>query len=577
MTTTEIRQKIQANSKRAVLSEAARHEARVRLHSTPTLSRQMSTQAISDYLRWVDELLPNDKYRTFVSLLRFPIPSVELSDQIYTALNKVFDGRNRVYSAEFTSEDAARTAQDWKSTTNFESEFIKKAFKVLKYAFNSVMIVDIPETQNGVRPDPYYYFLPITSVIAWELSEDKAQFEWICFKLEGGNIAYFDNEFYRVYKNDDSHTIGELIKEIAHDIGYCPARYFWDKELNEQYPDIKENPLSKQLGEFDNYVFKAISTRHLDMYASYPIYWGFSVDCDYEYGEDEHRVYCDRGFLRGYDNNYIISGNGIAPCPVCSVNKLNGAGSYIEVDPPSAANDKTDLRDPVGIVEPSINSLEYNRDEVKRLFAHIYRSVTGYGGEVDGKQAINEKQVMAAFEGRADVLKQLKTGFENAQMWLESTIFKIMFGDVFKSVHIDYGTKFYLHSEDTILALYNAAVSSGFDDFILDEIYEQYLETKYKNDEVQKYRAKVMYNLDPYRHMARNEVKDYFKDGLIIDYKEFYLKLNFSTLIARFERENASITAFGENLAFDKKIYKIRESLYNYITVPQEGINGVSN
>ena len=41
-------------------------------------------------------------------------------------------------------------------------------------------------------------------------------------------------------------NIGELLLESRPNLGYCPARFFWDETINLREPDIKINQGSKR-------------------------------------------------------------------------------------------------------------------------------------------------------------------------------------------------------------------------------------------------------------------------------------------------------------------------------------------
>jgi hypothetical protein len=45
---------------------------------------------------------------------------------------------------------------------------------------------------------------------------------------------------------------------------------------------------------------------------------------------------------------------------------------------------------------------------------------------------------------------------------------------------------------------------------------------------------------------------------------DYYIKLNFTDLIGQFERENGSIVHFGKDMAYGKKIERIKRELLVY-------------
>jgi hypothetical protein len=73
----------------------------------------------------------------------------------------------------------------------------------------------------------------------------------------------------------------------------------------------------------------------------------------------------------------------------------------------------------------------------------------------------------------------------------------------------------------------------------------------------------ILAELEPYRHLTRDEMTTLFDKG-IVTADEMRLKLNFNSLIKRFERENTDILTFGSAIPYDRKIEIIRETLDGY-------------
>lgn len=73
----------------------------------------------------------------------------------------------------------------------------------------------------------------------------------------------------------------------------------------------------------------------------------------------------------------------------------------------------------------------------------------------------------------------------------------------------------------------------------------------------------ILADLEPYRHMTRDEVINLF-DKNLISRDELVLKLNFSTFVKRFERENANILEFGTQIPYTEKINKITKRFKEY-------------
>lgn len=543
------------------ITTAVAHERRLRFHAETTLS-SATNFAATDFFNWIDTLIPEDKAFVFKALFRYPVKSVGLTEQVFTALEKVFDGRNPVRDIQFNNPETGQDQKEFFDRIEFQDKWKFEAFERCKTAINSVLVVDLPREQQEARPEPYYYFLDIDNVVAFDTTGDDVRY--MVFHTAPDRLAYFDTDVYQIFILKEAHSteITGIEVDVAHDLGWCPAQFFWTTPINHRQQWQKKAPLTNQLSNLDWWLFHAISKQHLDMYASYPIYWGYQQDCDYE--DTERGLRCESGWLRNDENNYVISreSGSVAHCPVCFKSRLNGAGSFNEVPAPYD-KESADLREPVGVITTDTGSLEYNVAEHKRLGYEIYTNVTGYGGEPVNDQAINEKQVLASFEGRRTVLVNLKKNFERAEKFVVETICKLRYGSSFVSAQIDYGTEFYLYLPEEILEMYSKAKKDGLGDQILNMLQDQYYETKFRNNPGQMQRVKILTALEPFRHLTKTDVRGLYESNLIT-FDEFYLKLNFANLIDRFERENLNIVQFGSEVDFDKKISAIQKTLYSY-------------
>ena len=99
----------------------------------------------------------------------------------------------------------------------------------------------------------------------------------------------------------------------------------------------------------------------------------------------------------------------------------------------------------------------------------------------------------------------------------------------------------------------------------LDALLQQIIETEYRHNPQQMQRMIILADLEPYRHLTRNEVQGLYDKG-IIDMEELLVKINFADFIRRFERENMNIIEFGANIEYPTKIQTIKEVLRQYAT-----------
>lgn len=563
------------------------HQNRLRLHSevvpsTPALAswsyrgRQLAvnqplmhghegiTLALNDFMAMVENLIPKDKFEVFKTLFRFPVITNEVLAVCYDKLSRIFDGRDPAFSYQFANTEL-RDDWEWYRQEKLGEQNIwqSKGWDFFKTQINSVLIVDLPQEQEaGDRyPQPYFYWLPIMDVIDYKADPQSGAMEWIMFRQDGDKIAVIDDASYRIFNSKDG-TIGELESEAAHDLGYCPARFFWNEPVSLDKPDIKESPVTKELDRLDWYLFFAISKRQLDTYGNYPIYWGYEQSCDFH--NDETGDYCDGGFLKDKQGHWHYDNNGImVPCPVCSQKRLVGAGSYIEVPVPHVDEGQPDLGQPVGMLAVDSESLKYNQEEEKRLRTDLITAIVGTNEEVTTRDALNEQQIKANFESQSTVLKRVKKGFEEAQKFVDDTCCRLRYGKAFLSSSINYGTEFYLFSSDELRERYKKAKEAGMSEADLDALLQQIIETEYRHNPQMMQRMIILSDLEPYRHLTRNEVQGLYEKSLI-PVEDLLIKFNFADFIKRFERENMNIIEFGAETDYDKKISTIKEQLKAY-------------
>lgn len=563
----QIKQILQRPSKKQIINKASLMQKRLRFHTETNIAVSDINQPTTLFLDWVSHLLPKDKYNIFLHLFKYPLPTPAVAEDVYRELERVFYSRNSSSSYQFTDSEIAEDWQNFRRSNLNEPEIWKTVgWKRMQVSPNSILIVDLPTQQNTLRPEPYFYWLEIEDVIDYE-TPDGTTISWIVFKQPENKIAVFDDVSIRVYQLNEKNEISGLVSEAIHNLGFCPARFFWTTQLNEKNRELKKNPITKELSNLDWYLFFSISKQHLDLYAPYPIYSAYEADCHYE--NNETGDYCDGGFLRNSKGDWKFLADGtLEKCPCCGNKRIAGPGSFLEVPVPNVSEGIADLRNPVQITTIDKDSLDYNVDECVRLRNDIIISVVGSGGTVSEKEAINETQVAANFESKTSVLNALKTNFEQAQKFVEDTICKLRYGEAFISSSISWGTEFYVFTVKELYDKYKQAKDNGASEAELDAISQQIIEVEYRNNPLVMQRMIILKQLEPYPHKTQNEVITLFDKGLL-DKNKVILKLNFSSYIDRFERENINIIAFGANLSLRDKVNTIYKKLLEYVTEEQ--------
>ena len=574
----EIKEKITKNSKAATLSLAKMHQMRLQFHvvkRVTTFNSPYISIPLTQFFAMAENILPHDKFVLFKTLFRYPIKTNEITETCFDKLSRIFDGRNPSFNYQFADASQRDDWEEYRFKNLHEPEVWQtKGWDFFKSEINSVLIVDIAREQTSEWPEPYFYWLPIYDVITYEADPTSGVMKFIVFRRKD-KIVVIDDASYRVW-DDRKHT-GNITDvpeyEAPHDLGYCPARFFWNEPLSLDNPDVKASPLSKELEALDWFEFFHISKRQLDLMGAYPILSGYEQACDFSNADNGD--YCDGGFLKDKQGHYRFDAAGaLMRCPKCGNKRIVGAGSFVEIPVPNEQEGQPDLRNPVQLLQVDRNSLDYNVEEEKRLREDIITAVVGQDEIVTDRDAFNEQQVRANFESVTTVLNRVKKGFEAAWEWVDTTICLLRYGRYFLSARVNLGTEFYLYTPDELRAKYKAAKDAGVSEGELDALQNQIIETEYRSDPQQLRRMLTLAELEPYRHLSRQEAVDLREDGLISE-QDLRIKLNFPNFVRRFERENINILEFGSALDYRKKIDIISSEFRKYAD-EQKAASGIT-
>lgn len=563
----EIRKRITENKNADALTRAKLHQMRIKFHTVKRITAFNSPYIsipLTQFLAMVENILPHDKFVLFKALFRYPIKTNEITAVCFDKLSRIFDGRNPAFNYQFVN---AAQKDDWEqyrqTKLNEPAVWSTKGWEFFKSEINSVLIVDVAREQTTEKPEPYFYWLPIDDVITYKADPTTGVMDFIVFRRRD-EIVVLDDTSYRVW-DDEKHTgqiKGDPKVEAPHDLGYCPARFFWNESISLEDPDVKASPLSGELESLDWFEFFHISKRQLDLFGAYPILSGYEQSCDFSNAENGD--YCDGGFLRDKQGRYRLDMAGLLlRCPKCGNKRIIGAGSFVEIPVPNEAENQPDLRNPVQLLTVDRDALDYNVDEQKRLREEIITAVVGQDEIVTNRDAFNEQQVQANFESVTTVLNRVKRGFEDAQTWVDETVCRLRYGNYFLSARINYGTEFYLYSPDELRQRYKAAKDAGMSESELDLLNNQILETEYRNDPTQLRRMQLLAELEPFRHLSRQEVSELY-DKNLVSVEDLRIKLNFPNFVRRFERENTNILDFGAEIPYKRKIEIITGEFRKY-------------
>jgi hypothetical protein len=559
VTQSELKLLLEKPKNRRAIEEAKKREELIRFHSQVNFSEFENTYALRDFLDLFLKGIVTEyhQYNLYRLMLQFPVDTNPLMSEVYGALWKIFEGKDPVYNSEFLTPTAEDDWKQYREEWDLEKFWQHMAWHEFMCYPESFIVVDIASEQTTTLPEPYPYFLKIRDVIDYDHKDSPGEWEelkYLIFRIDPTHIAFFDITSYQVFETKENST--DLVKETLnnpHGLGICPATKLVHGE----------HPVSRFLTKLKKLLFSLLGQDITDFSIANPVWWVYEGDCNFE---DPHtHDTCDGGFMKHEDEYVFGPDRRLMPCPKCQ-GRFRGHGTVLEL--PVPGDNEKGLGVPAGVIVTPVENLEHGAARVKSRTDEIYYGLVGYGSETPNDKAVNKQQVRALQESTEDKLNHLQKTFERAQQRTETTMCQLRYGVSFTSLSVSYGQTHYIDKPEDVLVSYQDARTKGDSDSILDGIYDNYILLKYKNNPEQLQRENILWHLEPFHHRSNSEVREMFRN-FECDFNEYYIKINFSTLIAKFERENMSVLEFASALSFPKKIEAIYKTLESYATTIQ--------
>lgn len=564
LTNEQILQILQDGNKPEELETCREHDIRARFHTQGKIKgRNYSQEYRKDFLEFVGRIINHQKLQVFEHLLTAPVETVEFTEGVFDELTKIFEAQDRYIGYEFTNPELTGDFDTYRQEIGDHLFWQTKGFNLMKTAINSVVILDLP-TEQDVRdrfPRPYYYMLDVQKVKACDVGS-MYKMEYIVFenKYDDKTIHAFDDMFFRTYRRDKGNK-WFLSNEVPHDLGYTPARSFWTTPFEDHSKLQKRGPHSNSLGKLDWLLFLSTSTKHVELYAGFPIDVMYETQCTYMDASGNRceggKVKCSvsdgvGGFVAKYDD-----------CPTCKNKSMLGAGTVLTA-PARATNDDPDLLAGMNRIPADTDSLKYLMDRIESYEATISTNMIGYIPE-SIRQAMNKDQVGSQIESQMNCLAEVRDNFQDIHRFVLETLARLRYGaNALLSITVNYGNKWFIHSVEKLQEQFKSSKENGFANFELSQQFEQLLLTKYKNNPSQLERARTLTAIEPYQNYTIGELLTMSdKFGLNKDFVR--LKLDFNNYVNRFEREFMDIGVFMQFMPFNTKVAFIQEKLLGYV------------
>lgn len=538
----EIKQIVKENRNQKEIALGVEHQQRLRFHIETILNKTDLSDYYLDFKSWLGatgpnepELLAKDKYDRLISLIRAPIQTIELTESIFSRLFRIFYAQDSYFNYRFIDDSLEA---DWAEYRD-DLFWRVKGFEAMQTAIDSVWIAALPAEQMTEFPEPCNKLIDIENVLSIQ-NDQYNNCLHVVFKL-GERVYVYDDASFRVWENDELK--GDPI-EVAHDLGYTPARMFWSERLVSQNNINKESPITKELTDLDWLLWHQTSKRYLDLANAYPTIISYDNDDDVQ--DDDITANEQRKTGKKPKGNHMM-----------------GPGSYFTVPAPRGSDEVDMMKNPMQVINPDVDTLQWHVNEETRLTDKIFKSVVGTDQEVRNDTAKNEMQIEGSYESQTSVLLRVKQNFEIINRFADSTLARLRYGERFLTCEIDYGTNFFLKDVDDLQTELREAKDSGASEVIVASIGENILNTRYRDDKRSRERADIISDLDPLPGKTMTESIEIFTNGGI-NKINFIIKSNLISFVKRFERENTDIFNFGSLVNYNRKIEQINAELVKY-------------
>ena len=242
---------------KTTINKAVAHQNRLKFHVETSMTARYE-QPLNDFFAFVSNLIPHDKFKIFKTLFRYPVKTNEVTGICYDKLSRIFDGRNPVFNYQFQTAESKEDWEWYRQQMLHEPEVWKTVgWEHFKTEPNSVLIVDVPRLQTTDRPEPYFYWLPIGDVLAYEKGVESFQINPVTKSV----IVTFK----------EKKTSQEKIEKALAKSGFETPNFEANKRMIEKLPTCCKN-----------------TAKGLESNCSHSHGHSHGTDCGHNHGEHQH-------------------------------------------------------------------------------------------------------------------------------------------------------------------------------------------------------------------------------------------------------------------------------------------------
>jgi len=539
-----------------------RLESQLRVCTEEMSLAELQKEEYWDCLMTIMKARSEKKFDRVMKFARYPLPVVQLSDSILSDFFRVFEGKNRFFNVD-GDRDVVRL--DMWIEDNKPAKWIEKyAKQVFKNKPNSFVVVD-----TKADGTPYLVFVDSNRLIDAVIKDNEGNCEYIAFihsQEESANgevittfFSVYDELNYYVFSKDSNTDVITTISVVAHGVGYCPAKSFIKTVSNQKNKFKRRVAFSPAISKLEDWIIFDIFRNYVDHYAPFPVTESPRNKC----ANDE----CVNGKVKTEvidPSNGEVASVTFSDCQACGGTD-NGQHIYPGTHIGITLQSEKGAEDGSGkfkMIFPDVDKLNYVPEKLNAIELDVRYKTVGVNSLLSN-EAVNELQAKGSFESMESVLLRTKGEMDALYKWIVITVGRLIYKDVYVDVDANFGTEFYLISEEDLQKRFDNAKKIGLPMEEIMMIYMQIIETKYKGNELKIQRQKMLLELDPLPLVSTTEAVELNGKGFIDDF-DLIQKINFLNFITKFEHENGAITQFGSNLEHSKVVEIIKENLNIY-------------
>jgi hypothetical protein len=527
------------------INQAVRQETQLSYFTTSKLQENSPTdeyirqwaeskfQTNDHFLNWVKSIFKTENFLHFYKYLRYPLPSTRIiKNRIEPQLRRVFNAEDSDFRYDVNGIDNS----DFLSDLNIK-KFNKEIFYRLLYKHNSILVSDLDDDEPN---KPIRYFVDVDKVTS--ITEKHCKISKIAFKgcIEvdekyiNGTI-YIDKESYKFF--DESNS---LVKEVQHDLGYCPAHLISPNEFNGNY-FIRESIFTYIREEIEEYNFLKTLQRMTEPNGAIPVVTKIQSGNDNEPGNTGIEPESD--YIMGsqkpgiFNQNKSFETGDLQPGTIHEIplSSLQAADGTINTDV---------IVNYLKFHYLPIDALEYLKTRISELERSIITTICGDVLE-SNESSKNELQIEKSVSMLENTLNSLSEALNRIRSLSDYDMLALKYGkERINEVFIHYGTDFFLDSQTKLFEDLNRAPNSLERKNIIVRISQN----RHKNNIDQLSRNKLLYDLIPFVHDKDFEIA--ISSQLVSDINKQY-QTRFNYWIGKFEAEYGDIVTFYKELEID--------------------------